>query len=80
MKKDVKSCFSHTGNIHLTSHINMGHKDKQGGGEVQQEITRPIAPDTLIMIREVLAEGIARSLVQSAIETLHKNDEKIGTT
>lgn len=56
--------------------IDCQYKNSQGGVKMQDEdsnVSKTLTPDLLAMIREALAEGIARTLVYSAITELNNN-------
>ncbi len=57
--------------------IDCQYKNSQGGEEMQDKecaVSKSITPEMLLLIREALADGIARTLVYTAITELHKND------
>ena len=56
--------------------IDCQYKNNQGGVKMQDEdsnVSKTLTPDLLVKIREALAEGIARTLVYSAITELNNN-------
>lgn len=56
--------------------IDCQYKNSQGGVKMQDEdsnVSKTLTPDLLVKIREALAEGIARTLVYSAITELNNN-------
>ena len=56
--------------------IDCQYKKSQGGVKMQDEdsnVSKTLTPDLLVKIREALAEGIARTLVYSAITELNNN-------
>lgn len=58
--------------------IQMEYKVEQGGGilDTGSRISSSITPDSIIRIREVLATGIAKSLANKVIQSLHIEDNE----